>query len=151
MNEPLTPLQNRVYEAIRRRIDRGELGPSYRELCSEFGWTSTGTARDHLQALERKGYIELAGNRASRIRLREDVPAVRRIPVVGRVVAGLPSLAEEVAEGRMPVSEQWLGQGTYFALQVTGDSMRDAGILEGDYVVVCKQASAADGEIVVAV
>lgn len=151
VDDRLTLIQARILAAIRRRADRGEPVPTYRDLCAEFGWSSTGTARDHLQALARKGYLELSGGRAHRqIRLREEPLAVIRVPVVGRVVAGSPITAEENVEGRIPVPAEWAGRGAHFALRVTGDSMKDAGILDGDHVIVRQQASAEDGDIVVA-
>jgi len=149
MQEKLTAIQARVLQAVRRRVDHGEPVPTYRELCSEFGWGSTGTARDHLCALERKGYVELAGGHRQ-LRLREEHPPVARVPLVGRVVAGVPVTAEENVEHRVPVPAEWTGRGTCFALRVAGDSMRDAGILDGDQVVVRQQSTAHDGDIVVA-
>ncbi len=73
-----------------------------------------------------------------------------RVPLVGRVAAGIPVTAEENIEGAVPVPAEWCDRGEYFALRVTGDSMKDAGILEGDQVVVEKRPTATDGEIVVA-
>jgi repressor LexA len=147
----LTPIQAEVLETIQRRLDRGEPVPTYRDLCAEFGWRSTGTARDHLRALERKGRLELSGGRAHRqIRLPEESPAVVRVPLVGRVVAGLPITADENVEARIPVPAEWTGRTAHFALHVDGDSMKDAGILDGDCVVVRRQTTAEDGDIVVA-
>jgi repressor LexA len=145
----LTAIQARVLAALRRRVDRGEPVPTYRELCAEFGWGSTGTARDHVRALERKGYVELAGGHRH-LRLREEHTPVARVPLVGRVVAGVPVTAEENVEQRIPVPAEWTVRGTHFALRVVGDSMRDAGILDGDQVVVRQQSTANDGDIVVA-
>lgn len=148
--ERLTDIQARLLAALRRRVEEGEPAPSYRELCSEFGWSSTGTARDHLRALARKGYVDLPGNRGGRVRLR-NVVRVRSIPVIGRITAGVPTLAEESIEGRLPIPAEWTRRsGEFFALRVTGDSMKDAGILEGDHVVVRKGAIATSGEIVAA-
>jgi repressor LexA len=145
----LTTIQQRVLEALRRRADHGDPAPTYRELCAEFGWASTGTARDHLRALVRKGYVQLTG-RHRQLRLREERPAITRVPLLGRVVAGAPVVSEENIEKLIPVPAAWTRQGTFFALHVTGDSMRNAGILEGDQVVVRQRSVAADGDIVVA-
>jgi repressor LexA len=145
----LTTIQHRVLEALRRRADQGDPAPTYRELCTEFGWASTGTARDHLQALVRKGYVELTG-RHRQIRLREERPPVARVPLVRRVVAGVPVLSEENIEQQIPVPAAWTRRGAFFALHVIGESMRDAGILEGDQVVVRQRSVAYDGDIVVA-
>jgi repressor LexA len=149
VDAPLTPIQAKVLDAVRRRADRGQPPPTYRELCAEFGWGSTGTARDHLQALARKGYLELSGGHRS-VRLREERPALTRVPLVGRVVAGVPVTSEEHAEAMIAVPAQWTARGSYFALRVSGDSMRDAGILDGDEAVVRRQATAKDDDIVVA-
>lgn len=135
---------------IRQRAELGEPSPSYRDLCAEFGWASTGTARDHLQALARKGYITLGGGRARQVRLVQSPPAVARIRLLGHVVAGRPQSAVEAPDGEIAVPATWLGRGRYFAVCVDGDSMRDAAIIDGDTLVVREQATAADGEIVVA-
>jgi SOS regulatory protein LexA len=82
--------------------------------------------------------------------LLEERPAVARIPLLGRVVAGVPVTSEENVERRIPVPAEWTRHGTYFALRVAGDSMRDAGILAGDQVIIRKQSTASDGDLVVA-
>jgi repressor LexA len=150
VNTPLTAKQANILAAIERRLDAGESAPSYRELRDEFGWSSTGTVRDHLQALARKGYIELSGSSHRRVKLRRERPRISRIPVLGRVAAGLPTFAEENIEGHLPVPEEWKQRGAAFALRVNGDSMIDAGIRQGDYVVVRPRVSADSGDIVVA-
>lgn len=149
MVDPLTLAQQRVLEALRRRADHGESAPTYRELCAEFGWASTGTVRDHLRALARKGYVNLGGGHRQ-LRLRENRPAVVHVPLVGRVVAGVPVVSDQNVEQRVPVPAEWTRRGAVFALRVTGDSMRDAGIFEGDQVIVRQQSDANDGDIVVA-
>jgi len=147
--EALTTIQGRVLEALRRRADKGEPAPTYRELCAEFNWASTGTVRDHLRALVRKGYLELTG-RHRQLRLCEERPSVARVPLVGRVVAGVPVISDENIEQRIPVPAEWTRKGTFFAVWVAGDSMRDAGILEGDQVIVRQRSVAADGDVVIA-
>lgn len=147
--DELTPIQREVLESFRRRADVGDAPPTYRDLCQEFGWSSTGTARDHLRALARKGYLELSGGRARLVRL-NDVAPVARVPLLGRVVAGSPVPAEALADGRVPVPAEWIGRGSGFALRVYGDSMVGAGVQEGDVVVVRKQSTAKDGDVVAA-
>lgn len=149
-HEPLTTAQAELLASIRERADRGEPAPSYRELCAEFGWASTGTARDHLQALARKGYITLGGGRARQVRLVESPAAVARVRILGQVVAGRPESAVEVPNGEIAVPATWLDRGHFFALSVSGDSMKDAAIIDGDTVVVREQSTANDGDIVVA-
>lgn len=150
MAESLTKIQADVLESLRRRADEGHGAPTYRDLCAEFGWSSTATARDHLRALAAKGYVRLPGARSRRVELTEDRPGVARVPVIGHVEAGHPVLSEEVVLGELPVPAAWLGRGTHFALRVRGDSMTDAGILEGDHVVVRGGGPARDGDIVIA-
>lgn len=151
VKDGLTHIQAKILAVLRRGLELGAPAPTYRELCTEFGWSSTATARDHLRALARKGYIKQATKRAHRnLRLCEEHPAKAQVPIVGRVLAGIPVTSEENVEGRLSVPTEWIGRGTYFALRVAGDSMRDCGILEGDYVVVRQRPTAADGDIVVA-
>jgi repressor LexA len=145
----LTRIQASILEALRRRADGGKPPPTYRELCAEFGWRSTGTVRDHLRALVRKGFVRTTGKHRN-IRLREGRPPIAIVPLLGRVVAGIPVISDESAEGHVAVPAAWAGRDPLFALLVAGDSMRDAGILEGDHVVVRKAYAANDGDIVVA-
>jgi repressor LexA len=147
--DTLTAIQRQVLEVLRRHADLGEPAPTYRELCAEFGWASTGTVRDHLRALVRKGYLRLTG-RHRQLQLREERPSVARVPLVGRVVAGIPVISDENIEQRIPVPASWTRKGTFFALRVAGDSMKGAGIFEGDHVIVRQQSVAADGDVVVA-
>ena len=147
--DALTPIQGKVLDALRQRAERGEPPPTYRELCAEFGWRSTGTVRDHLQALARKGFIETTGKHRN-LRLRNELPPIAFVPLLGRVVAGVPVISDENVEGRIPVPAAWAGRGRLFALRVAGDSMRDVGILEGDQIVVRQGSAANDGDIVVA-
>jgi repressor LexA len=147
--DELTPIQREVLESLRRHADLGDAPPTYRDLCQEFGWSSTGTARDHLRALARKGCLELSGGRARLLRLSNVAPVVR-VPLLGHIVAGLPVPAEELVEGQVPVPAEWVGSGSAFALRVHGQSMVGAGIQDGDVVVVRKQSTAKDGDVVAA-
>lgn len=150
MRDQLTPGQARVLDVLRQRSELGEAPPTYRELCNEFGWKSTGTARDHLRALARKGYIELAKGRARQVRIAGSRNPAAQVPILGRVVAGVPIEASEEVEGMVPVPRSWTDHGHHFALFIVGDSMKDAGILNGDLAVVHATSSARDGDIVVA-
>ncbi|MFO7900091.1 MAG: transcriptional repressor LexA [Planctomycetota bacterium] len=153
----LTDRQREVYEFILSCIENTNRPPTIREIGDHFGWSSTGTVRDNLRALEKKGYIHQRRRSARGIELlrREDTmtaTGARRIPVVGRIAAGQPLLAVENLEGRIDVDERFLGKGgTLFALRVHGDSMRDAGIYDGDYVFVRQQETADNGDIVAAI
>jgi repressor LexA len=148
----LTTRQTEVLEEFCERIDRNEPAPTYRELCARFGWSSTGTARDHLKALAKKGLIELSGGLARGVRLVRDEIGVRRVPVVGKVIAGVPFAAEELlGEELIPIPANWISRGVHYALRVRGDSMSGAGIFPGDIVVVRQQAFADEGSIVVVI
>lgn len=149
--DDLTPLQYRILGAIRRRSLRGEPPPTYRDLCAEFGWASTGTARDHLQALARKGHLDLGHGLARKLRLKEAaVPPAISVRIIGEVAAGIPVAAEQLDLGVVPAPQTWGAASKLFALRVCGTSMRDSGILDGDLVVVRRQSNASDGAIVVA-
>ncbi len=160
----LTPLQERVLDHIARAAAAGR-PPTIREIGAAFGWRSTGTVRDHLRALVAKGALRWDHGRArglvparSGARISGlEVPAQSSgardpgIPILGRVAAGRPLLAEENLEGHLDIpGAVAAGRPGLFALRVQGDSMRDAGILDGDAVVVRKQETARSGEIVVA-
>jgi len=118
---------------------------------------STGTVRDNLRALAKKGYIRQRPRSARGIVLvqREDAPMTsgsRRIPILGSIAAGQPLLAVENIEDRIDVDSRFFGKaGAVFGLRVKGHSMRDAGIYDGDYVFVRKQDSAENGDIVAAI
>ena len=154
MQESLTPPQQKLLTYILDSIRKSGSPPTVREICAKFGYRSTGTARDHLGALEIKGYLRklpgksrgLVPSNWSKL-LRADF--LLPIPILGRVPAGGPLLAEENIEGSLDLSEEFAGQKT-FALKVHGDSMIEAGICEDDLVVVRSQEHAEPDEIVVA-
>lgn len=135
--------------ALKFRLQRGEPGPTYRELCSELGWKSTGTVRDHLKVLARKGLVELARGRARLTRLKGAEYRPTTVPVVGSVTAGVPVSAEEVSDSLISVPTDWVGSRVDFAVEVSGDSMQGADIINGDLVLVRKQSTADDGNVVV--
>lgn len=150
MENELSATQAAVLAELRRKADSGEPFPTYRELCAQFGWSSTGTARDHLQALARKGCIQLAAGRARKIRLLDSTAAVTRVPIIGRVVAGSPVAVNEAKEGMLPIPAHWANRGAHFALRVAGDSMEGAGIFQDDYVIARQTPVPNNGDIVVA-
>ena len=153
----LTAKQQNVYEYIRKKVDRIGYPPSVREIAQQFG-VSTRAAYDHLRAIEKKGHIrrdpmkpraiEIVGSRNASS---PDADDAVRIPVLGRVAAGLPILAEENVEEYMTIPAGMVKQGgKIFALEVHGDSMIEDGIMDGDYVLVREQPVAEPGETVVA-
>jgi repressor LexA len=153
MQESLTSRQQKLLAYILDSIRSGGRPPTIREICRAFGYRSTGTARDHLRALEVKGHLKKLPGK-SRGLVPRNWPQVLRaefppMPILGRVPAGGPLLAEENIEGSLDLTEEFAGQ-KVFALKVHGDSMIDAGICEDDLVVVRAQNHAEEGQIVVA-
>ena len=152
--KPLTPRQRQVLEFIRSEVRWRGAPPTIREIGAHLHARSTGTVRDHLRALEQKGYILRRRHRSRGIELavrpRQVIPPARRgIPILGRIAAGSPTFAEENLEGTIPIDPQALVRdGEVFALHVHGDSMQNAGILDHDFVFVRKQDTAENGDIV---
>lgn len=150
MRKELTSIQAKILAYLRQFAQAGEPMPTLREICTEFGWTSTATARDHLRALAAKGEITLPGRRSRQIRVIRARSSVTHLPLIGSVVAGSPIETEQNMQRVIPVPSEWITAGAHFVLRVVGDSMVGAGIFSGDYVVVRSQEKAEDGEIVVA-
>lgn len=147
--EELTKKQERVLEFIRSQIKKAGAPPTIREIGAKFGFNSTGTVRDYLNALEKKGCIKLGERKSRCIELIKSV--TQGIPILGRVAAGEPNLAVEDIEGYIDLEEfQPHLTSEVFALRVKGESMIEAGINEGDLVIVRRQSTALSGEIVVA-
>ncbi|HET9254581.1 MAG TPA: transcriptional repressor LexA, partial [Pseudonocardiaceae bacterium] len=165
-NGDLTPRQKRVLEVIRDWVTRFGYPPSVREIGEAVGLTSTSSVAHQLRALERKGYLRRDHNRPRAVGIRpaDDAPeAIEHppegeparpspifVPVVGRIAAGGPVLAEQAIEDVFPLPREIVGEGSLFLLRVTGDSMVDAAITDGDWVVVRQQPSAENGDIVAA-
>ena len=156
--EDLAPRQQQVLDFIATTLDQAGVPPSLREIGDALGIRSTNGVADHVKALERKGYIERTGSgRARSIRLTSKSTGAFReeqtvaIPVIGKVAAGQPILAAENYEGAIHMDASMVPAGaTVFALNVSGDSMIEDGILDGDFIFVRKQEHARDGETVVA-
>ena len=146
METALTPRQAEILEAIRTHMGEHGRPPSHPELARVLGLASTNAVFKHLEALEKKGAIERAPGLARGIRLKE-VPG---LPLVGRVAAGSPILAIENMLGRYPVDPNLFNPRADYLLQVSGLSMRDEGILDGDWIVVHRTSEARNGQIVVA-
>lgn len=142
--------RERIFEFVRGRILAGE-PPTVREIQEHFGFKSVASAREQLDKLIDEGRLLRLGNvsRGFRLPAGQGPQLVRQIPVVGRVQAGALSLAVEDIEEYIPLNAPGTEDGV-FALRVRGDSMRDAGILEGDYVIVRPEKDAHNGDIVVA-
>lgn len=144
--ENLTPRQAQVLELIRRHIEDTGYPPTRADIAQELGFRSPNAAEEHLKALARKGAIEMVPGTSRGIRL-PDPPG---LPVVGRVAAGQPILAQENIEEHVDLPAAFFRPRADFLLRVRGDSMRDAGILDGDLLAVHRTPEAANGQIVVA-
>src|SRR5438094_8747726 len=152
MPTALTSRQKDIYDFLLKTIREKGYAPSIPEIGRQFKIASTNGVSDHLKALEKKGYIRRVGKRAIEVLSALGKPVlspVRDIPIVGRIPAGKPLLSEENTEGFLTIGND-ISSGKMFALQVKGDSMIDAGILDGDRVLVKQQATAENGDIVCA-
>jgi repressor LexA len=158
----LTKRQAQTLDFIRRSIEQRGYPPTLREIGEHMGIRSTNGVNDHLRALERKGYLRREDMKSRALKLVED-PAmplaktsgdtneVLEVPVVGRVAAGVPLLAEENVIDNVHIERSMLRGGRdIFGLRVAGDSMVDAGIFSGDTIFVKKQSTADRGDVVVA-
>jgi len=176
----LTVRQRRVLEVIRNSVDRRGYPPSLREIGEAVGLTSPSSVAHQLSTLERKGFLRRDPHRPRAIEVvSPDAPADMRgyrggatpedesavfdetgmgdqrpeasyVPVLGRIAAGVPILAEETVDEVFPLPKQIVGEGSLFLLKVVGDSMVDAAICDGDWVVVRQQPTADNGDIVAA-
>lgn len=153
----LTKRQRQVLEYIRKVTEQRGYPPSVREIGDAVGLSSPSSVHAQLGTLADRGYLTRDPTKPRAITLRMDsagIPieprAVEYVPLVGRIAAGSPILAQENLEDTIPLPRDLLGSGTLFALTVAGDSMTGAGIFDGDLVIVRQQADADDGEIVAA-
>jgi repressor LexA len=169
-DEGLTPRQRKVLEFIRESVERRGFPPTIREIGDAVGLASTSSVSYQLVALQRKGFLrrDATKPRAVDVRLPSEMPRSsgsdgldseqvhssfpepRFVPVLGRIAAGGPILAEQAVEEVFPLPKELVGEGTLFMLRVVGDSMIDAAIADGDWVVVRQQPTANNGDIVAA-
>ncbi len=171
----LTPRQQRVLQHIKSSIEDRGYPPSMREIGQAVGLTSSSSVAHQLKVLEEKGFLRRDPNRPRALEVfLPEVMAARRsisagddsgvdttgigdivpdaalVPMVGRIAAGGPILAEERVEDVFPLPKQLVGDGTLFLLEVSGDSMIEAAICDGDYVVIRQQSTAVNGDVVAA-
>jgi repressor LexA len=152
MKKKLTEKQKQILEYIERMILQRGHSPTIREIGKEFGISSTNGVRTHLVALVKKGYLKKENHISRGLELaRSMLNEIARIPQVGLVPAGQPIDAIENIEGEIALDTTFLPGGEAFSLTVKGDSMKNAGIYDGDLVIVRKQAVAQQGDIVVAI
>lgn len=154
MQRPRGDNQQRILDYIKSEIQAKGYPPSVREIANAVGLKSTSTVHGHLQRLEKRGLIHRDAMKPRAMEVMNDPNFVRNgttaVPMIGRVTAGQPILAEENLEDYISIPEVMLGDGEHFILLVRGDSMIEAGILNGDYIVVRRQQEANNGDIVVA-
>lgn len=151
--DDLTPRQQRIIEVIRRTVQERGYPPTVREIGEAVGLTSSSSVHAQLANLQRKGLLRKDASKPRAIEVAGARPrgaAAVSIPLVGRIAAGAPVLAEEHVEDHIAVDASLAGDDDHFALRVEGDSMVDAGILGGDVVVIRRQDVAEDGSIVAA-
>ncbi|HCX64742.1 MAG TPA: repressor LexA [Eubacteriaceae bacterium] len=158
MYDDLSDKQQKILSFIMDEVKKKGYPPSVREIGLAVGLKSTSTVHGHLSRLEKKGYLRRdpslprAIEVLSNLDLDEKVPVheIANVPIVGTVTAGAPILAVENIEDTFPLPVEFVGNQESFILSVTGDSMIEAGILSGDYVIVRRQSTAQNGDIVVA-
>src|SRR5262245_53668671 len=153
--EELTERQSEILRLVQQLTEVSGYPPTRAEIAQKMGFRSVNAAEQHLRALEKKGALEISSGASRGIRLRDAKPGARlgrllELPVVGRVAAGSPMLAEEHIQGRFQVDPNMFTPRADYLLRVRGMSMRDAGILEGDLLAVHKTEEARTGQIVVA-
>lgn len=168
----LTERQQKVLTAIREHIASHGFAPSFREIGEVAGLKSPSSVKHQLQALQKKGYLHIGANKGRAIELfdtgiptqtvnviaasndgeepSESILTSRDVPLVGRIAAGIPITAEQHVDDVMRLPERLTGGGKLFMLEVHGDSMIDAAICDGDFVVIREQHSAVNGDIVAA-
>ena len=147
----LTDRQKEIYNFIKDYIKKRGIAPSYEEIKKEFGFKSLGTVFEHLKTLEKKGYIQKGNyNQKRAIQIADFGKKSATIPLVGIVAAGNPLEVYETID-YIDVPEEMLGKGENVALKVKGNSMIDSGIFDGDIVIVKRQSTAENGQIVVAI
>ncbi|HEX6674107.1 MAG TPA: transcriptional repressor LexA [Actinomycetes bacterium] len=152
----LTERQRRILAMIHDSVAEHGYPPSIREIGEAVGLTSPSSVHSQLEALQRKGFLRRDPTKPRTIALHmEGVPNAPRplpayVPLVGRIAAGVPITAEEQVEELVPLPRDLVGQGELFMLKVSGDSMIEAGVFDGDYVVVRSQPDAEEGEMVAA-
>ena len=143
--------QKRILDYIESYIEENGYAPSVREIGQAVDLKSTSTVHGHLNRLEKKGLLHREAMKPRTIDvIRDDKPQMMKLPILGKVAAGVPILAEENAEGFVQLPDEIIGSGEHFVLEIRGESMISAGIMNGDFVVVRRQQTAQNGDIVIA-
>jgi repressor LexA len=146
----LTPRQRQILEMIQEFISETGMPPTRAEIASELGFKSANAAEEHLRALQRKGVLELLPGASRGIQLKDSLRDQMGLPLVGRVAAGSPILAEEHIEAHYRIDQQLFNPKPHYLLRVQGMSMKNAGILDGDLVAVHRTPEVRSRQIIVA-
>jgi repressor LexA len=146
----LTPRQTQILRLIQETISSTGMPPTRKEIARELGFRSPNAAEDHLRALARKGVISLLPGASRGIQLRDTMREQLGLPLIGRVAAGRPIMAEEHIEARLSIDPDVFAPRPHYLLKVVGMSMKDAGILDGDLVAVHRTPEVRNRQIVVA-
>ena len=143
--------QQRILDYIEKYIEVNGYSPSVREIGQAVDLKSTSTVHGHLNRLEKKGLLHREAMKPRTIDVtRNDRPQMERIPLLGKVAAGTPILAEENADGFVTLPDDVVGRGEHFVLEIRGESMISAGIMNGYFVVIKRQQTAQNGDIIIA-
>ena len=148
--KPLTNRQEQIYDLIKEKISATGMPPTRAEIAEFFGFKSANAAEEHLKALAKKGYIEMLPGTSRGIRLVEDTLEEEGLPLIGRVAAGEPILAEQHVEDRYQIDGNLFHPAADYLLKVNGESMKDIGILDGDLLAVHQTTDVQNGQVIVA-
>ncbi len=148
--KPLTARQSQIFDLIKEKIADTGMPPTRAEIADFFGFKSANAAEEHLKALAKKGYIEMLPGTSRGIRLAEEVIEESGLPLIGRVAAGEPILAQEHVEDRYKMDGNLFHPAADYLLRVNGESMKDIGILDGDLLAVHQTTDVHNGQVIVA-
>jgi repressor LexA len=150
MSDELTPRQREILKLIQTSVQENGMPPTRAEIAAELGFKSANAAEEHLRALQRKGVIDLIPGASRGIQLKDSLREQLGLPLIGRVAAGRPMLAEEHVEAHYQIDPKIFQPRAHYLLKVRGMSMKDIGILDGDLVAVHRTPEVRNRQIVVA-
>lgn len=148
--KPLTNRQQQIFDLIKENIQNTGMPPTRAEIAAFFGFKSANAAEEHLKALAKKGYIEMLPGTSRGIRLAEQFIEEEGLPLIGRVAAGEPILAQEHVEDHYQMNGNLFHPAADYLLRVNGESMKDIGILDGDLLAVHQTTDVQNGQVIVA-
>jgi len=149
-NRPLTPRQQQIFDLIKEKISETGMPPTRAEIADFFGFKSANAAEEHLKALAKKGFIEMLPGTSRGIRLADEHIEEDGLPLIGRVAAGEPILAQEHVEDKYQIDGNLFHPAADYLLRVNGESMKDIGILDGDLLAVHQTQDVQNGQVIVA-